>query len=317
MRFTCLFLFFALLSAAHAAPTPPENHSAAKAAGAGPRTTDQNVLSKNFSRPSTMIRTKFAKNSMPMMRTGVWPSKWLKKGARKRIYIKFDHGTSTVQASTRLLRSQIGYMLESWKPDWKSHFGNVKFEFITYLDTNDDKPYTAWISGKPIGPQCLQVKDLCCIQYDGEGGARILKGKEVLHTVDNVPAGVPTTRSQLYIDFGTDNLAPRRDLSRLFRGQIIHMIQSWKKTWDSASVTLTIRNYPEQVETVLEQDLPYSALISGNSISPECALTKHSCRIDYQGSGVAKILDGEGKLLHTVMTVPVWAEDQFLVFPEP
>ncbi|GAW07297.1 hypothetical protein LENED_009275 [Lentinula edodes] len=29
MRFTCLFLFFALLSAAHAAPTPPENHSAA------------------------------------------------------------------------------------------------------------------------------------------------------------------------------------------------------------------------------------------------------------------------------------------------
>ncbi|KAH7881659.1 hypothetical protein F5879DRAFT_954123 [Lentinula edodes] len=270
MRFTCLFLFFALLSAAHAAPTPPENHSAAKAAG-----------------------------------------------ARKRIYIKFDHGTSTVQASTRLLRSQIGYMVESWKPGWKSNFGNVKFEFITYLDTNDDKPYTAWISGKPIGPQCLQVKDLCCIQYDGEGVARILKGKEVLHTVDNVPAGVPTTGSQLYIDFGTVNLAPRRDLSRLFRGQIIHMIQSWKKTWDSASVTLTIRNYPEQVETVLEQDLPYSALISGNSISPECALTKHSCRIDYQGSGVAKILDGEGNLLHTVSTVPVWAEDQFLVFPEP
>ncbi|GAW07296.1 hypothetical protein LENED_009276 [Lentinula edodes] len=98
MRFTCLFLFFALLSAAHAAPTPPENHSAAAA------------------------------------------------GARKRIYIKFDHGTSTVQASTRLLRSQIGYMVESWKPGWKSNFGNVKFEFITYLDTNDDKPYTAWIS---------------------------------------------------------------------------------------------------------------------------------------------------------------------------
>ncbi|KAJ3807534.1 hypothetical protein EV368DRAFT_67732 [Lentinula lateritia] len=229
--------------------------------------------------------------------------------SRAYIYIKFDQGTSAVQASTLLLRSQIDYVVESWKPGWKSDLGNVKFEFKTYLDTNDDRSYTARISGKPIGPQCLQ--------YKGKGVATILKGKEVLHTANDVPAGVPTTGGQLYIDFGTVNRAPRRDLLRLFRSQIIHTIQSWKKTWDSASDTLMIRNYPERVTVVLEQDLAYSALISGNSISPECTLTKHSCRIDYQGSGVAKILDGEGNLLHTVMTVPVWAEDQLLVFAEP